>query len=64
MPSGRKSTTGVKYINRMANGRYRIQCRTNGIRLEKGGFDTLEEAIAALEDLRAEIRGDSSPSHT
>ncbi len=64
MPSGRKSTTGVKYINRLSNGKYRVQGRDNGIRVQGGMYDTLEEAIAALEDLRAEIRGDFSNSHT
>ena len=54
MPSGRKSTTGVKYINRLNNGKYRVQGRDNGIRVQGGMYDTLEAAVAALEELFAE----------
>ena len=54
MPSGRKSTTGVKYIHRLSNGKYRVQGRDNGIRVQGGMYDTLEAAVAALEELFAE----------
>jgi hypothetical protein len=52
------SATGVKCVELLPNGKYRIVVGVDGVRHRRGPFDTLKEAEGAVIQLRQQLHGE------